>query len=192
MDIVLASTSPYRKELLERLRIPFKAQNPNLHEGPFKERIHDPLVLTKTLAFEKARSLLLQFPQSLIIGADQIALFEGEILGKPKERKKAFAQIKKLQGRTHQLITSVCLLGPQEFKEEFSDITELTMRPLSQEEIDRYLCLDQPLNCAGSYKIESLGISLFQKIQTQDATAIMGLPLIQLSKVLREVGLPCP
>ena len=190
--LILASTSPYRRELLERLNLPFDAMDSALDEDPFKEKIKAPMELTTTLAYEKAQAIFKDHPESYVIGGDQIGLFEEEILGKPKTFEKACAQLGKMQGRTHQLVTSVCVLGPKGFKKEFTDITTLTMRDLSKEEIERYVKVDDPLNCAGSYKIETVGITLFESIETKDSTAIVGLPLIQLSQVLREIGFQCP
>ena len=190
--LILASTSPYRKELLERLMIPFQTQDSQVDEDQFKNDISDPLVLTKTLAFEKAKSVFNHKEDSYIIGGDQIGLFENQILGKPKTKENAVVQLRKLAGKTHELITSTCILGPNGFVYEWTSHTTLRMRSLTLEEIKRYIDKDDPLNCAGSYKIESVGISLFESIQTEDSTAIVGLPLIELSKVLRTLGFELP
>lgn len=190
--LILASTSPYRKELLERLMIPFQTHDSQVDEDQFKNDISDPLVLTKTLAFEKAKSVFNHKEDSYIIGGDQIGLFENQILGKPKTKENAVVQLRKLAGKTHELITSTCILGPNGFVYEWTNHTTLRMRSLTLEEIKRYIDKDDPLNCAGSYKIESVGISLFESIQTEDSTAIVGLPLIELSKVLRTLGFELP
>ncbi|MAF76936.1 MAG: septum formation protein Maf [Halobacteriovoraceae bacterium] len=190
--LILASTSPYRKELLERLMIPFQTHDSQVDEDQFKNDISDPLVLTKTLAFEKAKSVFNHKDDSYIIGGDQIGLFENQILGKPKTKENAVVQLRKLAGKTHELITSTCILGPNGFVYEWTNHTTLRMRSLTLEEIKRYIDKDDPLNCAGSYKIESVGISLFESIQTEDSTAIVGLPLIELSKVLRTLGFELP
>lgn len=191
-SLILASTSPYRRELLERLQIPFSALDSKVDEDPFKEDITDPMILTKTLAFEKAKAIFKDHPEDYVIGSDQISLFEGEILGKPGSAEAAIIQLRKVAGKSHQLITSTCILGPNGFVYEWTNITTLTMRELSLDEIKRYVEKDDPLYCAGSYKIESLGISLFDSIETEDSTAIVGLPLIELSKKLREVGFANP
>ncbi len=191
-DLILASTSPYRRELLERLQIPFQAMDSGVDEDPFKEDITDPMVLTKTLAFEKAKAISKTHPHSYVIGGDQISLFEGEILGKPGSKEAAVIQLRKVAGKSHELITSTCILGPKGYVYEWTNRTTLTMRDLTLDEIKRYVEKDNPIYCAGSYKIETLGISLFDSIITEDHTAIIGLPLIHLSKKLREVGFSHP
>ena len=172
--------------------IPFQTHDSQVDEDQFKNDISDPLVLTKTLAFEKAKSVFNHKDDSYIIGGDQIGLFENQILGKPKTKENAVVQLRKLAGKTHELITSTCILGPNGFVYEWTNHTTLRMRSLTLEEIKRYIDKDDPLNCAGSYKIESVGISLFESIQTEDSTAIVGLPLIELSKVLRTLGFELP
>lgn len=186
--IILASTSKYRKSLLNRLGIPFEAMAPLCDEDQFKKLIRDPQELAVTLAREKARSLAgAHSPDTIVIGGDQVATFENEILGKPHTAEKAFAQLKKLQGKTHRLVTAVCVVqGSREFP--ILDITELEMRPLTDSEIQNYIEWDQPLDCAASYKIEKSGITLMKRIQCADFTAIEGLPLIQLTKVLKDLG----
>ncbi len=191
-NLILASTSPYRKELLERLHIPFEAKDSQVDEDPFKEDITDPMVLTKTLAYEKAKAVFQTHPQSYVIGGDQISLFEGEVLGKPGTKEAAVVQLRKVAGKSHELITSTCILGPNGFVYEWTNRTKLTMRELGLEEIKRYVEKDDPIYCAGSYKIESLGISLFDSIETEDSTAIIGLPLLELSKQLRNLGFSNP
>jgi len=191
-SLILASTSPYRRELLERLQIPFEALDSKVDEAPFKEDITDPLILTKTLAYEKAKAIFKNHPNSVVIGSDQISLFNDELLGKPKSKAAAIIQLRKMAGKSHELIPSTCILGPQGYVYQWTNHTLLKMRELTLEEIKRYIEKDDPLHCAGSYKIESLGISLFDAIETQDSTAIVGLPLIELSKKLREIGLSNP
>ncbi len=191
-NLILASTSPYRRELLERLQIPFEAKDSKVDEDPYKEDITDPMVLTKTLAYEKARAIFKDHPNDYVIGGDQISLFEGEILGKPGSPEAAIVQLRKVSGKSHDLITSTCILGPHGYVYEWTNRTTLSMRELSLEEIKRYVEKDNPIHCAGSYKIETLGISLFRSIDTEDHTAIIGLPLIELSKKLREIGFSNP
>ncbi|MBK7961595.1 MAG: septum formation protein Maf [Bdellovibrionales bacterium] len=190
--IVLASTSPYRKSLLKRLAIPFEAQKPTFDEELYASTQQapkaDPVLWAQTLAFLKAQSLV--GPGLTVIGADQLVSFQGQILGKPKTRENAIIQLEKMQNQTHELITAVCVLddGTREFKHEFVNITKLTLRKLSRIQIENYVNLDQPLDCAGAYKIESHGIALIQDLDTQDPTAIEGLPLIQLLTILKECG----
>jgi len=190
--LILASTSPYRRELLERLQIPFECMDSKVDEDPFKDDITDPLILTKTLAYEKAKAISKDHPNAYVIGGDQISLFQGEILGKPGSVESAIIQLRKVSGHSHELITSTCILGPKGYVYEWTNRTELFMRELSLEEIKRYVEKDDPIHCAGSYKIESLGISLFDAIHTQDSTAIVGLPLLHLSAKLRGIGYITP
>jgi len=189
--LILASSSPYRRALLEKLCLPFAGLDPGLDEQPFKEKISDPEELTATLAYEKAFIIHNLNPEAVVIGGDQVSLFENSILGKPGNNENAFAQLKLLQGKTHHLVTAVCLIGPNG-REAFIDKTTLKMRALTDREISSYIEMDNPLDCAGSYKIEKLGISLFDSIDTEDHTAIVGLPLMKLSKVLRGFGFALP
>ena len=188
MNLILASESPYRKELLERLHIPFQTSPSHIDEDIFKESLHDVDELTKVLAFEKAKKVLSENPNALVIGSDQALDLNGEILGKPKTKEKAIKQLLNMSGKTHTLVSAVCLLG-QNQKIEFINKTKLTLRNLTLEEITHYINIDNPVNCAGSYMIEGLGISLFSKIEMSDFTSIIGLPLIQLCDHLKEFGL---
>jgi septum formation protein len=185
--ICLASTSKYRVELLKRLGVPFTAKAPLCDEDHFKKFISDPETLALTLAKEKARSL--RTDAEIVIGGDQLAAWQNEILGKPKTVEKAFQQLKKLQGSTHRLLTAVCIIkGDQEFA--WVHKTEIEMQPLTDEEIDRYIERDQPLDCAGSYKFEKSGIGLIKSIRCDDFSAIEGLPLIAIGNLLRQLHVP--
>lgn len=188
--LILASTSPYRKELLNKLNLPFKSIAPNVDENLFKEKIDSPQKLAEVLAFEKAHCVF-EREGGYVIGSDQVLDLEGEILGKPGSFDKAKEQLTQMQGREHKLITSVCLISSDGI-ENFSVISTLKMRNLSSEQISRYLKFDTPYDCAGSYKMESLGISLFESIQTSDPNAIIGLPLIRLTKELNNLGWNIP
>lgn len=190
--LILASTSPYRASLLERLMLSFDKIDSEVDEDQFKEKISNPRELTKTLAFEKANSVFKKNPKAFVIGGDQVSLFGQEVLGKPGSFDRAVDQLMKLQGKTHQLVTSTCVLGPDSFEENWTEITTLSMRKLSEEECASYVRKDDPLFCAGSYKIESLGISLFEKIEGEDQTAIIGMPLMRLTSVLRKTGFIIP
>ena len=182
--VVLASESPYRRELLARLGLSFECASPELDEDLTKREISDSLVLAKTLARLKAQKILTSFPEHLVIGADQVLDLEGMIFSKPGTPAKAVEQLEKLSGKTHKLITAVCLASSEELV-EFENVAKLTMYTLTPEEIEHYVDTDKPLNCAGSYKIESAGIRLFEKIEADDFTSIIGLPLIQLNSHLR-------
>ncbi|MCR9205212.1 MAG: Maf family protein [Halobacteriovoraceae bacterium] len=189
--ILLASTSPYRAALLERLCLSFDTQNSNVDEDSFKAQISDPKKLTETLAKEKARSVLEKNPSALVIGGDQVSLFNNEVLGKPGTPENAVEQLLKLQGNTHELVTSTCILL-EDIEVLWTEITSLTMRPLTEKECLSYVKKDNPIQCAGSYKMECLGISLFEKIKGEDQSSIVGLPLIRLTTELRKLGYSVP
>ncbi|MFO0911212.1 MAG: nucleoside triphosphate pyrophosphatase [Isosphaeraceae bacterium] len=189
--LVLASTSPYRRSLLERLGIPFQVVAPRIDEESLKVPGEDPERLARRLARSKAESLIEFAPGAIIIGSDQVVAFEGTTWGKPGSRAGAAAQLERLAGKTHQLITAVAVVH-QGVVDEFAEIATLTMRPLTRPEIARYVEADVPIDCAGSYKLESRGITLFDSISTADHTSITGLPLIGLTTLLRRLGVPIP
>jgi len=147
--------------------------------------------LATRLAYEKANAVAAGCPEAIVIGSDQLVDLDGVVLGKPGTAAAAVSQLMAMSGRTHRLLTAVCVIAPDR-KLEFFDETQLHMRSLTLQEAARYVERDSPLDCAGSYRIESLGISLFERIQTDDFTAIMGLPLLRLSQVLREFGAVIP
>jgi len=189
MRLVLASTSPYRNRLLGRLGIPFEACAPDLDEAPFKDRGLAPEELVRTLAREKARSLTARFPGALILGGDQAAEIDSRILDKPGTAARAREQLRLLSGRTHRLLTAVALLRPGDGRlEEALEIHALTLRALSDAQIARYVEVDSPLDCAGSYRIEGAGIALFREIRGGDPTAIEGLPLTRVMELLSRMG----
>lgn len=190
-EIILASTSSYRAALLERLFISFKTQDSGVDEDVFKEQITDPQLLSETLAKEKALAVYKMNPKAIIIAGDQLLCFEGEILGKPGSQEKAIAQLQRIQGKTHELLTSTCLISEKEII-LWTEKIQLTMKVLNKEECSRYVLKDNPIDCAGSYKIESLGISLFDHLTATDHTAIVGLPLIRLSKELKKLDVEIP
>ena len=193
--LVLASTSPYRKELLQRLGLKFEAQRPlfDADSGKLNSTIRafTPDQLCLYLGEEKAKSLAQS--NNCVIGGDQILVLNDEILGKPGTNERAFSQLQKMQGKTHELLTSVSVFYQQKLH-QFLNRTRMTMTPLTHDQIQHYVDLDQPLDCAGSYKIEKHGITLFEKIDTEDFTAIQGLPLLQLARTLRQLGyiIPAP
>jgi septum formation protein len=185
MKIILASTSPYRRQLMEQLNIPFTQKSPTVDEEELKKKspvsIPD---LPLYLARQKAESLLVGKSQKdITIGCDQMGLLRGMPLDKPGSKDKAIDQLKKMQGKTHQLITSLAIHcgGKWEFH---TDVTQMRMKPLSEEQIKKYVDLDNPIKSAGSYKIESLGLALFEDIETKDYTAIIGLPMLALCRIL--------
>lgn len=175
---------------MARLGIPFESQAPPFDEEKHKDTTLKPLQLAQKLAHLKAESVQKNHPQPqnlTIIGGDQLVSFDGQILGKPHTRDRAVEQLLKMQDKTHQLITAVCVLDQVRVL-HFHNITELTLKKLSKKQIENYVDLDHPLDCAGAYKIELHGIGLMAKLKTEDPTAIEGLPLIELSQILQECG----
>ncbi len=191
-DLILASTSPYRRTLLERLGVPFRSMAPTCDESALKAEERDPIRLAERLAQAKAASLTEeQADNAAIIGCDQLLAVQGQIFGKPGSVEGAIDQLLSLAGRSHELITAMVVLsGGRTFRH--TDVTKLWMRPLSRPAIERYVLADRPLDCAGSYKIESRGIALFDRIESTDQTAITGLPLIALTSILCELGFEIP
>lgn len=185
LPLILASTSPYRKDLLTKLGFPFQVKAPLFDEERYKGTLGSPLATAQFLARGKAESL--QDPAACVIGSDQLVALGTEILGKPGTIERAADQLGRMSGKTHQLITAVALVYRGR-RVEFVDVTKITLRQLSPAEIHEYVRLDQPLDCAGAYKIERNGIRLMEKIETQDFTAIQGLPLIELNLRLKELG----
>lgn len=190
-SLILASTSPYRREQLQRFCLSFEALAPECDEDAFKNKGLSVEELAQTLAYEKAKSLQEKHPEPVIIGADQVAAVDGTILSKPGKRDKACEQLMMLQGKTHQLLTAVCVLDGDK-KYEHLEVANLTMASLNEQQIERYVEKDLPLYSCGSYKIESFGIALFDKIEVQDFTSIVGLPMLYLGRTLRQVGFQFP
>lgn len=188
-QIFLASTSPYRRELLNRLRIPYQVQVPIIDEEKLKDPKLNGTELSRFLSFKKAEGLV--GGETVVLGADQVVVFQNSIIGKPGTPEMAIAQLLKMQGQDHEIITSFCLINSSK-KIEHTNITKMKMRALTETQIKNYVNIDKPLDCAGSYKIEKLGISLFEKIETDDFTAIQGLPLIALVRSLKEFGIEVP
>ncbi len=190
-ELVLASTSVYRRALLERLGVPFRCRAPLCDEEVFKSREIDPRSLAKTLAHAKASSLAVAEPGATLIGCDQVVSFQSQVFGKPGSVARAVDQLSAMAGQAHELITAlVVVAGERVFKH--TDVTRLQMRRLSRGAIERYVAADQPLDCAGAYKLESRGIVLFERIESDDHTAVTGLPLIALVTILRELGYEIP
>jgi len=179
MQLVLASSSPYRKELLQRLKIPFECLSPNIDEAPLSGESAEQLVTR--LALQKAQKAAELYPNSLIIGSDQAAVLEGNILGKPGSAKKALEQLRNANGKSLQLMTGLCLFNSHSGEYQLDMIPyEVQLRSLSDDALKRYIELDMPLDCAGSFKWEQLGIALFSAMKGNDVTSLQGLPLIRL------------
>jgi septum formation protein len=189
--LVLASTSAYRRALLERLGVPFRCRAPRCDERGLKQTESDARSLAEGLAHAKAASLLVDEPGTTIIGCDQLVSFQGRIFGKPETADRAVDQLATMAGHSHELITALVVIGGDRVFRH-TDVTTLWMRPLSRAALARYVAADQPLDCAGSYKLETRGIALFERIQSDDHTAITGLPLIALVSILRGLGYEIP
>jgi septum formation protein len=189
--LILASTSPYRRAQLERLGLPFRVVAPVTDESRIAAEGRPAEEAALLRARDKAAGVALLHPGSTVIGSDQLVDLGGRVLGKPGTRDAAIAQLQSLSGRPHRLITAVAVCRGQQVLQHV-DITTLWMRALSRLEIERYVDAERPLDCAGSYKIESRGIALFEKIETLDPSAIVGLPMIGLVTILRTLGSGLP
>lgn len=189
--LILASTSPYRRTLLERLGLPFECVAPRVDETPLPGESAAEMSLR--LARLKAEAVAAQFPDCLVIGSDQVALRDTEKLGKPGSVEACRAQLLQSSGREVQFLTAVHFVdGPRHRTESHVDRTLVRFRTLQPAEIDRYIAADHPLDCAGGFKAESLGIALFERIESEDPTGLTGLPLIWVAAALRRAGLSAP
>ncbi|MGE8226822.1 MAG: Maf family protein [Stenotrophomonas sp.] len=187
--LILASTSRYRAELLNRLRISFSSAAPDVDETPLPGE--PPAALAHRLAAAKAAAVARQHPGSWAIGSDQVAELNGQPLGKPGSREAACAQLAAMSGHEVLFHTAVCL-SDGDAQLQATDLTRVRFRNLQMAEIKRYIDAEQPLDCAGSFKCEGLGISLFEAIDNSDPTALIGLPLIKTSQLLRQAGYQLP
>jgi septum formation protein len=187
--LVLASSSRYRRELLERLRVPFDVIAPNIDETPFDDET--PETTAVRLSIAKARAAAVQAPGALVIGSDQVATFDGRQIGKPGSHENAFEQLRAMRGRSVVFHSALCLFDSRSDDVQSADIvTRVQFRDVSDAEIDAYLRAETPYDVAGSAKSEGLGITLLDAIDSSDPTALVGLPLIALSRMLRAAGFP--
>ena len=185
--LVLASTSRYRRELLERLGVPFECADPQANELPLPGET--PAATALRLAEAKARAVALRFPQALIIGADQVASCDGLRLDKPGNHENAVRQLTAMSGRSANFDTGVVVLDAKSATLGARAVgCRVVFRTLSAPQIERYLRLEQPYDCAGSAKVEGLGITLIERIETEDPTSLIGLPLIALTELLAQAG----
>lgn len=186
-QFILSSSSPARRALLERMKAPFIATSPNVDETPLPNEM--PQALVKRLAYLKAQASAKTYSDALIIGCDQVGFVDQQILGKPHTHERAVQQLSFLSGKTIEFYIGLCLLDSATGQSwETLETYTATMRPLSEPEILAYLQQEQPYHCAGSCQIEGLGISLVEKLLGDDYTALIGLPLIKLTSLLREAG----
>jgi septum formation protein len=186
-QLILASTSPYRRELLGRLGLTFDVANPQTDESSLPNETPETLALR--LSEAKARAVVADFPDALIIGSDQVATVDGKIYGKPGTHERAVAQLHELSGKTVNFFTGLCLLDAKTGESQVRGIpTLVSFRQLSDSEIENYLRREPAYNCAGSAKSEGLGIALLSSMQGDDPNALVGLPLIALCDMLRHHG----
>ncbi len=186
--LILGSTSPYRRELLQRLHLPFAVCAPQVDETPRPGEA--PAALAQRLALAKARAVAAQFPSALVIGSDQVADLDGQPIGKPGTHQRAVEQLRAMRGKTVVFQTAlavVCLARGYE-AQDLAPVS-VRFRNLSDAEIEHYLRTEQPYDCAGSAKSEGLGVALLDAIDSDDPTALIGLPLIRAARMLREGGL---
>ena len=189
--LILGSTSRYRRELLQRLGLPFEAVAPNVDETPLPQEA--PQALALRLALQKAQEVASRYPNAIVIGSDQVADLHGEPLGKPLVHSKAVAQLQRMRGQTvifHTAVAVVCQATG--FSQSGVAQINTRFRDLSDAEIERYLLAETPYDCAGSAKSEGLGISLLEAIDNDDPTALIGLPLIRTCSMLRAAGIALP
>ncbi len=185
--IILASSSPFRKALLQRLQLPFDAISPDIDETP--ENGESPEALVARLSFLKASEVAKNHPNALIIGSDQVAVLDGKILGKPGTHERATAQLQAASGKRVSFLTGLCLLNSRDGSAQQIVVPfDVEFRKLSTEMIEAYLQREQPYHCVGSFKSEGLGIALFERLDGDDPTALIGLPLIQLTRMLERIG----
>lgn len=190
-QILLASSSPYRRQLLEKIGVTFSCESPDIDERP-----HDQESVKETverLSLQKAQALVKHHPSKIIIASDQSASLNNKALGKPGNFEKAFEQLKAQQGKIIYFYTGLVVYNPhnQAYLSAL-DTTKVYFRELSDQQIRNYLLTEQPYDCAGSFKSEGLGITLFSKIENQDPNALVGLPLIELVNLLSQVGISLP
>lgn len=189
--LILASTSVYRQALLARLGLPFETLAPGVDEAHRPQE--SPADRALRLALDKARAVAHAHPQAVVIGADQVAACSGRILEKPGDAAHSRQQLEVLSGRAALFYTACAVMGgSREVHLAHVDTTSVLVRELSAAEIERYIAREQPYDCAGSFRAESLGIALFECIESRDPTALIGLPLIWLAGALREAGFPLP
>ena len=186
--LILGSTSPYRRELLARLRLPFDVASPDVDETPLRDE--NPRDLATRLARAKAHAVAARFPNAVVIGSDQVADLEGQPLGKPGTHERAVAQLRQMRGRTVVFQTAVAVVCQASgFAQSDLAAVRVRFRDLSDSDIEAYLRAETPYDCAGSAKSEGLGITLLASIENDDPTALIGLPLIRTCALLRAAGI---
>lgn len=190
-SIVLGSTSPFRKELMDKLHIAYSTAAPNIDETPLSSESPEDMVLR--LSLEKAKAVAEDNSDALIIGSDQCAVLDNLVMGKPGTHEKAIEQLRNSSGKTVSFLTGLCVYDAKDKTYQVECVPfEVGFRDLTDTEIDNYLRIEEPYNCAGSFKSEALGVTLFNKMQGEDPSALIGLPLITLCGMLRNKGVALP
>ena len=190
-QLVLASTSPYRRELLERLQVPFVTAAPAVDETPMDRE--EPQALAMRLAIAKAQAVQHAWPDALIIGSDQVAVVGEKLLNKPGNHANALAQLRLMRGKAVRFYTAVCVIAARSARQHTALVpVTVHMRDVTDEQIERYLQAEQPYDCAGSARIEGMGITLVARLECDDPSALIGLPLIALCDILRREGMSLP
>jgi len=186
--LILASTSRYRRELLQRLRLPFEVMSPDVDESPLPGET--PAALAARLALAKAQAVAARYPEAVVIGSDQVADLDGQAIGKPGTHERATEQLRRLRGQSVVFHTAVAVVRRATGYAQVEEApVRVQFRQLTDAEIEHYLHAEQPYDCAGSAKCETLGIALLDAIHSDDPTALVGLPLIRTSRMLRAAGL---
>ena len=189
--IILASSSPYRKQILERIGLKFSCQSPDIDESALPNENAQSLV--ERLSQQKALAVAANYNKGLFIGSDQVSVQDGQIIGKPLNHQDAVSQLRAASGKTALLYTGIALVNAETHDLQSTVVTvEVECRELTDEEIERYLIQDKPYDCCGSLKVESLGITLLKRIRSDDPNAITGIPIIQLANFLRNQGVQIP
>jgi len=189
MKLILASTSPFRREILEKLDISFETMAPDVNEDILIDEIPEQLVAR--LAEAKARAVAEQQSHALIIGSDQVAVVDGQILGKPGNHEEATKQLRRASGKRVSFLTGLCVFNTESKRIQLDVVPfNVIFRQLTDSQIESYLQKEQPYNCAGSFKSEGLGIALFERLEGDDPNTLIGLPLIRLIKMLESEGFP--
>lgn len=187
MRLILASSSPYRRALLARLKIPFESISPDVDESARPQET--PAALVERLSIEKARKIAADHPNALVIGSDQVAVYNGNVVGKPHSHERAVAQLREASGRTVTLYTGLALINAATGSMQSEVVPyRVTFRTLTDAQIESYLIKEQPYSCAGSVKSEGLGIALLEKFDGDDPNTLIGLPLIRLIRMLEHEG----
>ncbi|MGB3836655.1 Maf family nucleotide pyrophosphatase [Castellaniella sp.] len=186
MTLILASSSPYRRELLQRLKLPFQCVSPDVDEQV--RAGESPQALAQRLAKEKAARVLQSWPDALVIGSDQVACCDGQAVGKPGTHQVAQAQLRRFSNREVLFHTAVCVMDARRMQQDIVT-TQCGFLPLTDQQIEHYLLAEQPYDTAGSAKAEALGIALMAYMRSDDPSALIGLPLIAVCRMLREFGL---